>query len=106
MCVTIRNSVHRVLLLPSLKNQRELIQGPIIIHETTLKRITRAKITFKYLFCSVLFNNCHNVVVSLTTAFQNESITWCGENVQIGIIAIFAQNRTHKKLHRNVSLRN
>ena len=29
MCVTIRNSVHGVLLLPSLKKQRELIQGPI-----------------------------------------------------------------------------
>ena len=29
MCVTIQNSVHGVLLLPSLKKQRELIQGPI-----------------------------------------------------------------------------
>ena len=29
MCVTIRNSMHGVLLLPSLKKQRELIQGPI-----------------------------------------------------------------------------
>ena len=30
MCVTIRNSMHGVLLLPSLKKQQELIQGPII----------------------------------------------------------------------------
>ena len=29
MCVTIRNSMHGVLLLPSLKKQRELIQRPI-----------------------------------------------------------------------------
>ena len=29
MCVTIRNSMHGVLLLPSLKKQREFIQGPI-----------------------------------------------------------------------------
>ena len=29
MCVTIRNSMHGVLLLPPLKKQRELVQGPI-----------------------------------------------------------------------------
>ena len=29
MCVTIRNSMHGVLLLPSLKKQLELIQGPL-----------------------------------------------------------------------------
>ena len=31
-CVTIRNFMHGVLLLPSLKKQRELIQGPIIYY--------------------------------------------------------------------------
>ena len=31
MCVSIRNFMHGVLLLPSLKKQRKLIQGPIMI---------------------------------------------------------------------------
>ena len=38
MCVTIRNFIHGVLLLPSLKKQRELIQGPITIKERKMAK--------------------------------------------------------------------
>ena len=37
MCVTIRNSMHGVLSLPSLKKQRELIQEPVTIFRQTMR---------------------------------------------------------------------
>ena len=44
MCVTIRNSMHGVLLLPSLKKQRELIQGPITLNVNDRKISLRMSI--------------------------------------------------------------
>ena len=41
MCVTIRNFMHGLLLLSSLKKQRELIQEPINVNPRTLGIVCR-----------------------------------------------------------------
>ena len=71
MCIIFRNSMHGVLLLPSLKKQRELIQGSIIItkyikyysgliNDATYRAVTENGLsTSLYIKCNLIANRAY-----------------------------------------------
>ena len=69
MFVTIRNSMHGVLLLPFLKKQRELIQGPIINLGTSrmYNEIQYIVLAYEMVGCVQLYyQSTKNIILTFT----------------------------------------